>query len=77
MTAGRSSIHQLTDNGGQNWSPAWRPVVQENGYTNIWVMTFEGPNYGACFDVIVADDGNIMAVWLWQSSRMEAILLLG
>jgi hypothetical protein len=29
---------------------------------NTWMRTFEGPNYGAFFDVVLTQDGNILAV---------------
>ncbi len=30
--------------------------------SNTWVRTFEGPNYGAFFDIVLTQDGNILAV---------------
>jgi hypothetical protein len=30
--------------------------------TNTWIRTFEGPNYGAFFDIVLTQDGNILAV---------------
>ncbi len=30
--------------------------------TNTWIRTFEGPNYGALFDIVLTQDGNILAV---------------
>ena len=39
-------------------APTTPPIVP----TNTWIRTFEGPNYGAFFDVILTQDGNILAV---------------
>jgi len=30
--------------------------------TNTWIRTFEGPNYGAFFDIVITQDKNILAV---------------
>jgi len=30
--------------------------------TNTWIRTFEGPDYGAFFDIVLTQDGNILAV---------------
>jgi len=30
--------------------------------SNTWIRTFEGPNYGAFFDIALTQDGNILAV---------------
>jgi Tol biopolymer transport system component len=57
-----SNIRQLTDNGAQNWSPAWQPSSAAIGYPNTWIRTFEGPDYGAFFDVTLTPDGNILVV---------------
>ena len=62
MKADGSSARQLTDNGARNWSPAWLPAGAASIGTNTWIRTFEGPNYGAFFDVVVTQDGNILAV---------------
>jgi outer membrane protein assembly factor BamB len=32
------------------------------GRTNTWIRTFEGPDYGAFFDIILTGDGNVLAV---------------
>jgi hypothetical protein len=42
--------------------PSETPVPVETGLTNTWVRTFEGPNYGAFFDITLTSDGNILAV---------------
>jgi hypothetical protein len=62
MKADGSSVRQLTDNGAQNWSPAWQPAATPGAPTSTWIRTFEGPNYGALFDIILTGDGNILAV---------------
>ena len=30
--------------------------------TNTWIRTFEGPDYGALFDIVLTPDGNMLAV---------------
>ena len=30
--------------------------------SNTWIITFEGPNYGAFFDAVLTEDGNVLAV---------------
>ena len=30
--------------------------------TNTWIRTFEGPDYGAFFDIILTPDGNVLAI---------------
>jgi Tol biopolymer transport system component len=62
MKANGSSTRQLTGNGAQNWSPAWQPSGAAIARTNTWIRTFEGPNYGAFFDIVLTQDGNILAV---------------
>jgi Tol biopolymer transport system component len=62
MRTDGSSIRQLTDNGAQNWTPAWQPFEAMNGSINTWVRTFEGPDYGAFFDIVLTEDGNVLAV---------------
>ena len=57
-----SSIRQLTDGGAQNWTPAWQPFETPSGRTNTWIRTFEGPDYGAFFDIVLAEDRNVLAV---------------
>ncbi|MGW8225192.1 MAG: DUF5050 domain-containing protein [Anaerolineales bacterium] len=62
MEADGSNIHQLTGNGAQNWSPAWQPSDVPGGDVNTWIRKFEGPDYGAFFDITLTHDGNILAV---------------
>ena len=62
MRANGSGARQLTDNGARNWSPAWQPSGAAVVRANTWVRTFEGPNYGAFFDLVLTQDGNILAV---------------
>ena len=62
ISADGESIRQLTDNGVQNWSPAWQPSGAAIVHANTWIKTFEGPNYGAFLDIILTQDGNIIAV---------------
>ena len=47
---------------GSLWSPAWQPSGTPSGPTNRWFRTFEGSDYGAFFDIILTEDGNILAV---------------
>jgi Tol biopolymer transport system component len=60
--ANGSNARQLTDNGAQNWSPAWQPSGAAIVRTNTWIRKFEGPNYGAFFDIALTQDGDILAV---------------
>jgi hypothetical protein len=62
MKTDGSNVRQLTDNGAQNWSPAWQPSSAAIDRTNTWIRTFEGPDYGALFDIVLTHDGNILAV---------------
>jgi dipeptidyl aminopeptidase/acylaminoacyl peptidase len=62
MKTDGSNVRQLTDNGAQNWSPAWQPSNAAIDRTNTWIRTFEGPDYGAFFDIVLTHDGNILAV---------------
>jgi Tol biopolymer transport system component len=62
MKTDASSPHQLTDNGAQNWSPAWQPSGAAIARSGTWIKTFKGDNYGAFFDVILTQDGNILTV---------------
>ena len=62
MRVDSSSVHQLTDPGAQNWSPAWQLALVEKRYANTWVKKFEGGEYGAFFDIILTPDGNALAV---------------
>ena len=36
--------------------------VETSNHTNTWIRTFEGPDYGAFFDIVLAPDGNALAV---------------
>jgi len=62
MKANGNSARQLTNNGAQNWTPTWRPSGAPIVRTNTWIRTFEGPNYGAFFDIVLTQDGNILVV---------------
>jgi len=62
MKANGSSICQLTNNAAQNWSPIWQPSSTTIIHTNTWIKIFEGPNYGAFFDIVLTQDGNLLAV---------------
>jgi dipeptidyl aminopeptidase/acylaminoacyl peptidase len=62
MKVDGSSARQLTDNGAQNWSPAWQPSGAAIVPTNTWIRTFEGPDYGAFLDMVLTQDGDILAV---------------
>jgi hypothetical protein len=62
MKANGNSARQLTDNGAQNWTPTWRPSGTTIVRTNTWIRTFEGPNYGAFFDIVLTQDGSILVV---------------
>jgi dipeptidyl aminopeptidase/acylaminoacyl peptidase len=62
MKTDGSNIRQLTDGGAQNWTPAWQPFETPGGRTSTWIRMFEGPDYGAFFDILLTDDGNVLAV---------------
>jgi len=62
VKADASNLHQLTDNAAQNWSPAWQPSGEAIAHSSTWIRIFEGDNYGAFFDVILTQDGNILTV---------------
>jgi dipeptidyl aminopeptidase/acylaminoacyl peptidase len=62
MKTDGSNILQLTDNGARNWSPAWQPSNAETDHTKTWIRSFEGPDYGAFFDLALTQDGNILTV---------------
>jgi WD40 repeat protein len=62
MEADGSNIRQLTNNGAQNWTPAWQPSDVPGGGANTWIKKFEGPDYGAFFDITLTPDGDILAV---------------
>jgi len=62
MKTDGSNVRQLTHNGAQNWSPAWQPSSAAIDRTNTWIRAFEGPDYGALFDIVLTHDGNILAV---------------
>jgi outer membrane protein assembly factor BamB len=48
---------------GDNDLPyARRPSEIATDSSNTWIRTFEGPNYGAFFDIVLTRDGNILAV---------------
>jgi len=57
-----SNLNQSTDNGAQNESPTEQPAGTKIGSSNTWIRTFEGPDYGAFFDVILTQDGNVLTV---------------
>jgi len=42
--------------------PTAVPATPMNGGTGTWIRTFEGSNYGSFFDIILTEDGNILAV---------------
>jgi dipeptidyl aminopeptidase/acylaminoacyl peptidase len=62
MRTDGGSVRQLTDSSAQNWTPAWQPFEAPAGRTNTWIRTFEGPGYGALFDLVLTEDGNVLAV---------------
>jgi Tol biopolymer transport system component len=53
---------RLTTNASLEWGPAWQPIGTPSGRTNTWIRTFEGPDYGAFFDIVLTEDGNVLAV---------------
>ena len=61
MQTDGGSLRQLTDNGAQNWTPAWQPLDTAAGRKPTWSRTFEGPDYGAFFDIVLTGDGNVLA----------------
>jgi len=42
--------------------PTSAPATPMNGSTNTWIRMFEGSNYGAFFDIVLTEDGNVLAV---------------
>jgi outer membrane protein assembly factor BamB len=48
--------------GAQDLSPTLQPSSVATDSSNTWVRTFEGPDYGAFFDIALTPDGNILAV---------------
>jgi outer membrane protein assembly factor BamB len=42
--------------------PTAVPATPMKGSTDTWIRTFEGPNYGALFDLVLTKDGNVLAV---------------
>jgi WD40 repeat protein len=55
-------IIKLTENGVEDDHPVWKPSNAATHRKNTWVRTFEGPDYGALFDIVLTQDGNILAV---------------
>jgi len=53
---------RLTTNASLEWGPAWQPIDTPSGRTNTWIRTLEGPDYGAFFDLVLTEDGNVLAV---------------
>ena len=45
--------------GGCAVSPA---PIEQTGPQDTWMKTFEGPDYGAFFDILLTEDGNVLAV---------------
>jgi hypothetical protein len=62
VKADGSAVRQLTSNAARNWAPAWQPSGTAGVPGNTWIRTFEGPNYGAFFDIVLTQDGSILAV---------------
>jgi hypothetical protein len=48
--------------GTQDLPTASQPSIVATDISNTWIRTFEGPNYGAFFDIALTQDGNILAV---------------
>jgi outer membrane protein assembly factor BamB len=46
----------------QNVSTTRQPSDMPTDSPNPWIRTFEGPDYGAFFDFVLTQDGNILAV---------------
>jgi dipeptidyl aminopeptidase/acylaminoacyl peptidase len=57
-----ANIRRLTDSSAADRKPAWQPLAATNGLTNTWIRMFEGPDYGAFFDIALTEDGNVLAV---------------
>ncbi|HSF83929.1 MAG TPA: hypothetical protein VLA49_22055 [Anaerolineales bacterium] len=62
MKVDGSHIRRLTDNGARNWSPAWQPSSAAISHPNTWIRTFEGPDYGAFFDIALMQDRSLVVV---------------
>jgi hypothetical protein len=48
--------------GAQVLSPTLQPSIVPTDSSNTWIRAFEGPDYGAFFDIALTPDGNILAV---------------
>jgi hypothetical protein len=48
--------------GSQDLSPTLTPTNVAAESSDTWIRTFEGPDYGAFFDIALTPDGNILAV---------------
>jgi hypothetical protein len=48
--------------GEQNLPDTPQPAVTATASPRTWFRTFEGPDYGAFFDIVLTSDGNILAV---------------
>ena len=62
MDAAVGSLQKLTDNRFVDEFPAWRPASTAGGSTSRWIEAFEGPDYGAFFEIVLTEDGNVLAV---------------
>jgi Tol biopolymer transport system component len=62
MKGDGTDVQRLTDNSAADRKPAWQPLGATGDGTSTWIRTFEGPGYGAFFDAILTEDGNVLAV---------------
>jgi hypothetical protein len=62
MNSDGTDVQRLTDNRAADRKPSWRPRGATNGSAGTWIRTFDGPDYGAFFDVVLTADGNVLAV---------------
>lgn len=62
MNADGGDQHKLKDNNTIDSSKARQPSGEAADRTNTWIRKFEGPNYGAFLDVVLTQDGDILAV---------------
>jgi outer membrane protein assembly factor BamB len=46
----------------QELAPALQPSKVATDSSNTWIRTFKGPDYGTFFDIVLTQDGNVLAV---------------
>ncbi len=62
MSADGSDHHKLVDGYTMDSPEVQHPSGATIDGTDTWIRKFEGPNYGAFFDVVLTQDGDILAI---------------